>query len=494
MERATNRFNLIDEPWIPVAGIGPVSLMRIFSDPNLRALGGNPIQKIALIKLLLAIAQAAVTPRDEAEWEALGTEGLAAKTRAYLNEKRDCFWLYGEKPFLQIRGIASARLTSYGSVIPSVSTGNTTVLTMSQIERIPDDAERALILVQLMGFGLGGKKTDNSIVLSTGYTGKTNDKGKPSTGKPGTSIGFLGFLHSFIIGSTLWDTIRVNLITQQQLNEHQTFQSALGPVPWETPPTGEACPIAKSLQTSLLGRLVPFSRFVLLEEDGIRYSEGVAYPGYKEGGTDPSMAVSYSQKEPKVLWVDPEKRPWRMLTSLLSFIQSDSANPYDCLSLRLALPRAIKMGTEITVWSGGLRVSSNAGEQYVSGTDDYVESEISLPVSLIGRAWFEQLKLETGALEDLSKAVYGSCLSYYRDIKSDGDMFARQASNLFWQLAERQFQDLIDACTDANKAKTMRRIFANYAQQAYDTFCPKDTARQLDAWAANKPYLGKYLA
>lgn len=494
MESATNRFNLVDEAWIPVAGVGLVSLARIFSDPGLRALGGNPVQKIALMKLLLAITQAAATPRDEAEWEALGAEGLASKSSAYLIEKRDCFWLYGEKPFLQMKAIASADLASYGSVTPSISTGNTTILTASQIERIPDDPERALVLVQLMGFGLGGKKTDNRVVLSAGYTGKTNDKGKPSTGKPGSSIGFLGFLHSFLIGPRLWDTIWVNLLTHQQIREHPVYISGLGPIPWETPPAGEACPIAKKLQSSLMGRLIPFSRFVLLEEDGLRYSEGLAHPGYKEGGVDPSVAVSNTGKEPKVIWVDPEKRPWRMLTSLLSFIKAGSNDSFDCLSLRLAFPRVRKRWEEISLWSGGLRVSSNAGEQYVSGTDDYVESEIALPVTLMDRTWFEQLKLEMDALDELSKAIYGSCMGYHKALKVDGDMMARQASNLFWQLAERQFQALIDACNDAQKAKDMRKIFAGYAQQAYDAFCPKDTARQLDAWAANMPHLGKYLA
>ena len=161
---------------------------------------------------------------------------------------------------------------------------------------------------------------------------------------------------------------------------------------------------------------------------------------------------------------------------------------------RSAFPRVKNRSTTIKLWSGGLRVSSNAGEQYVSGTDDYVESEISLPIVFIGQAWFEQLKMEMGGLEDLSKALYGSCMSYHKAMKVDGDMVARQASNLFWQLAERQFQTLIDACIDTNKTKAMRKIFANYSQQAYDSFCAKDTARQIDAWAANKPNYAKYLA
>jgi CRISPR system Cascade subunit CasA len=79
-----NRFNLVDEPWIPIANVGRVSLKQIFSNPNYRALGGNPIQKIAVMKLLLAIAQAAYTPVDNFDWEELSIDELAQNCLAYL--------------------------------------------------------------------------------------------------------------------------------------------------------------------------------------------------------------------------------------------------------------------------------------------------------------------------------------------------------------------------------------------------------------------------
>lgn len=116
MEVMKNRYNLVDEAWIPVAGEGLVSLKRIFSDPRLKALGGNPVQKIAVTKLLQAIAQAAATPKDESEWQAMGTEGLASKVQRYLSEKRDCFWLYGERPFLQMRAIAGMEKFLFGNL------------------------------------------------------------------------------------------------------------------------------------------------------------------------------------------------------------------------------------------------------------------------------------------------------------------------------------------------------------------------------------------
>ncbi len=79
-----NRFNLIDEPWIAVVDVGLVSLKDIFSQPGLRAFNGNPVQKIALTKLLLAIAQAAVTPADDSAWQRMGWQGMANRCLQYL--------------------------------------------------------------------------------------------------------------------------------------------------------------------------------------------------------------------------------------------------------------------------------------------------------------------------------------------------------------------------------------------------------------------------
>lgn len=70
----------------------------------------------------------------------------------------------------------------------------------------------------------------------------------------------------------------------------------------------------------------------------------------------------------------------------------------------------------------------------------------------------------------------------------------KKARSLFWQLCERRFQDLVNACEDTEQARAMRPAFARFVLKAYDTYCPKDTARQLDAWARNLPNLSKYLS
>ena len=492
----TNKFNLVDEPWIPVAGKGLVSLSKIFSDPSLFALGGNPVQKIALTKLLLAIAQTAYTPKDAEDWKNLGASGMAKETLAYLTAKKDLFWLYGEKPFLQMPAIVTAEKQSFGAVQIFVATGNTTVLTQSQAEVFLTDAEKSMLVIQMMSFGLGGKKTDNSIVLSSEYQGKSNNKGKPSTGKPGPSIGFLGFLHSFLQGASLQESIWLNFVTEENLRELKFFPKALGIAPWEEMPQGENCPVAKSLKYSYMGRLVPISRFILLAEGGVHYSEGIAHQGYAGGIVDASVAVDFSTTKPKVLWADPEKRPWRLLPALLSFLGSEKRDTFDCLQLRLGIPRAKQSRAEFGLWSGGLRVSSNAGEQYVSGLNDFVESEIRFKTKHLNSIWFSKLKQEMDELNTLSKIVYGATRGFFKIQKSEGKGQAARAANLFWQLCERKFQEFVNACDDdsGEDVKKLRHVFAEFTNKAYNTYCPKDTARQLDAWAANCPNLTKYLA
>jgi len=492
-----NRFNLIDAPWLPIADVGRVSLRQVFSCPDYRALGGNPVQKIALLKLLLAIVQAACTPKDEQEWRALGAPGLAERCLDYLEHWYDHFYLYGEKPFLQIPTIAAATLQSFGAVMPEVSTGNTTVLNQGQVERSLDDADKAVLLVSLMGFALSGKKTDNSITLTPGYQGKRNDKGKPSSSKPGPAVAHMGLLHNFLLGTDLRQSLWLNLLTREQIAQTNIFPQGLGIAPWEQMPTGEDCLVAQALRQSLMGRLVPLCRFCLLADEGLHYSEGLAHPGYKDGVADPSVAIDYSGKDPKALWVNPEKRPWRELTALLGFFSQQQSQGFQSWQIHAGLERARDVSEVFAIWSGGLRVSSNAGEQYVSGSDDSVESQVWLHSEALGQSWFIQLKTEMDALDELARALYGQIARYFKEQLVDGAKLAAQGTHLFWQLCERDFQTLLDNCDEDEQSavnrRQLRRIFAAHAQHAYDRYCPKETARQLDAWAKCRPNPNKYL-
>lgn len=502
-----NRFNLIDEPWIPVADAGQVSLKGIFSNPQLRALGGNPVQKIALMKLLLAIAQSASTPHDDNTWRQNGWQGMADNCLSYLEKWHDRFYLYGEKPFLQMPAIQTAEAKSLGVLSPEISTGNTTVLTETQQEQRASDADKAITVIVQMGFGLSGKKADNSVVLTAGYQGKQNDKGKPASGKAGNAVGHMGLLHSFWMGESVVHSIWLNLFTMEDIAESVMYPT-LGVAPWEQMPAGEDDEIARALKESLIGRLIPMGKFCLLADDGIHYSDGIAHAGYLEGKADPTVSVDFAQKKPKALWVNPGKRPWRELTSLLQFIDQGKADSFDTPQLKRTLKRVSRSAKQFALWSGGLRVSSNAGEQYASGTDDYVQSEIWLSSHLLGSLFLEFLKNEMAQLDVIQKQLWGAVVRYFRqlsDIDKSGTGKAQpfvthqaeKATGAFWQLCERQAQVLINACDSTEDARLQRlrlhKTFAAYAIQVFDRICPNDSARQMDAWAQARPGFSKYL-
>jgi CRISPR system Cascade subunit CasA len=108
------------------------------------------------------------------------------------------------------------------------------------------------------------------------------------------------------------------------------------------------------------------------------------------------------------------------------------------------------------------------------------------------------------ALNALGKQVFASVMSYYatgpkkhdkgkgKEKSNDGKAAASQATQIFWELCGRESQTLIDVCADEKRRPDLRRRFAAFAHRAYNAACPRDTARQLESWAANRPRTGKY--
>ncbi len=491
-----NRYNLIDEDWIPIANRGKKSLRAIFNESDLPSLGGNPVEKISLMKLLLAIAQASYTPKDNADWKSLGSEGMAKSCLEYLDKWHDVFYLYGEKPFLQKPEVVGAKSVSYGAVKPEIADGNTTQFSQISIIKEFDESQKALLLLTLMSFALGGKKTDNSFLLTKGYTGKMNDKGKPSSGSDGVALAKYGLLHSFYTGNTLQESIYYNLFTLQNIQSQKNFINGLGVPPWEKMPQGEDCAIAQNLKNSFQGRLIPLARFCLLAEESLHYTEGIKHLNYLDGMTDPTVAGKFTEKTPKMIWVNPEKRPWRSLSSLLSFLDI-SKQSVTCLQLEAPMQRLKQIKPEnIGIWSGGLSVSSNAGEQYVAGNNDYVDSSIFIPMQFMDSIAYAHFEAEMKLLEEISSMLYTCVTRYYSKLNLDKNQakeFANKATLTFWNLAERKSQELIDICSDNSDILTLRKDFASYIQKAFQSVCPADTARQLQAFVQTKPNLLKYL-
>ncbi|MDO9105266.1 MAG: type I-E CRISPR-associated protein Cse1/CasA [Methylovulum sp.] len=487
-------FSLIDELWIPIADVGRVSLKQLFTESGYRALGGNPVQKIALTKLLLAIAQAAYTPEDDDDWAALGAGGMAEKCLVYLEQWRDRFDLYGERPFLQLNELKDFKTQTIGALCQHIATGNTTILYQSQVEMVIDDAEWALMILVDQNFSVKHNLAYGALTLEGG-------KGKGKVTKSGPALGSGSYLHHFLQGSYLHQTIWFNQLSKEVINQlsfkYKLEQSK--PV-WEFSITDRESQESDIVKNSYLGRLCPLSRFIVRDGNKLKYCEGIVYPNHTEGVREVSVAFSETKNgETKALNVNPEFRPWRSLPALLSFfiIAHNQSSGWECLQLKLSLyaGRVQDHGEGFGIWSGGILLSGDIFSQFAKGNDDIVESNVWLENNFFEdpSGWITKLQLEIEELDQLSNIVYSSTLNYFKSQKAEGKKQAAMASHLYWQLCERQFQALVNVCYDFNQAQAMRKTFARFAQKAYDSFCPNHTARQLNAWAANTPNLGKYL-
>lgn len=471
-------FNLIEEKWIPIAGRGRASLREIFADGNVKGLGGNARQKIALMKLLLGIAQAACTPESTDEWRKLGPVEMATACLKYLEKWHDKFYLYGDEPFLQMP-VERAKIERMSIFQPEIAQGNNPRLTHIQCAREMEDADRALMLLTEMSMCLGGKKGDRSVSLAAGYEKRS------APGGPG--VGHMGYLHSFLTGSSILETLWLNLLTKEEIANLPVFSAGLGVPPWERMPKTENCEVAQELRNSLQGRLIPMARFCKLSETGVHYTEGISHPGHLEGRWDPSVAGMLDKKKYTMVWTDPEKRPWRSLSALLAFLSAQKGL-FQCAQLGICIPRLKTTDIDIFgIWSGGLRVSSNAGEQFVSGSDDMVESETMLNRQIFDEEWYDRFAQTMNWLEDSARVLFGCVMKYYDELGAEAKGEAARATGIFWELAERELLNLINACADRDSTEDMKKIFRGMVRDAYDDVCPHETARQLLAWAGHRP-------
>ncbi|MCK9329644.1 MAG: type I-E CRISPR-associated protein Cse1/CasA [Sphaerochaetaceae bacterium] len=493
-----DRFNLFDEQWIPIPLKGKASLRQVFTDETLESIGGTAIQKLAILKLLLAIGQTAATPEDNDDWKQMGAQGLGKKCIHYLEEHRNLFFLYGEKPFLQFPSLKknkekhSLQERDIGTnYLPDLPSDNNTIINSFQTSHPLSDSDKAVFIVSIMNYSLGGKRTDkNSPIFTPGFATK---KG---SAKPGPSLGnYNGYLQTCFQGKSILETVWLNLLSRENINSFfpQTCDMPIVP-PWEKMPSGEDDKTARQLKSGLMGTLCGMCRFVYLDGDGIIYTDGIQYPSHKDGWREPFMAFS-NDEPPKVAWVDTSKRPWRNLSALLELSLTNTCKDINCPQISMLFRRNCKAINEIGIFSGGLKVRANSGDQSVKQTDDFVDDSTFLTTSILNEEWFSKLKQEMNGLEELSKILYSSINKYWAGLKSGSSKaIAANGSEAFWDSCNSIKQCLFEKVQNDEKLRLQRKQFSDIAFAVYNNFCPKDTAKQILQWAESRPSFSKYLA
>ena len=457
-------FNLATDSWIKLAGRPPVSLLDFFANDDAIVLGGTAVQKLVVFRLLLAILQVSCSLEDEEEWKELTIEEMKTLAINYLKLHIAEFGLYDkEKPFLQhpLVTVKKEKLLPIGAFLPGVCVGNATVLYSSNIlPQTVSDQDTVYALLQLVTFGMGGKRPDQSIIFAPGYE-KKSAPSSPALGR--------GWLHSFPLGDNIFETLKLNIFSEEKIEEIAFMKSGIGVPPWESMPLKEVGTEADAYTSSLLGWLVPISRFCRLEDGMVHMTSGVEYPKIVTGICDLSVSTKSvgpaAKKTISAVQAQTSCLPWRQLDAVMAYLGKGSA--LGCKSIQMRSQDAIG------IWCLGMQVSDNSGEQFFSGWDDFVESTFTAQKGWIGTVFFENYLQEFCEINKLKNILYAAIMNYYKSMKAEdfGKECADRGVRNFWSYAEGLSLNFIRACAEGDPSK-FRSKFNELILKAYSDVCP----------------------
>ena len=384
------------EPWIQVERLdgstGKLGLLALFKDAhNLRGISGElPQMQFATLRLCEAIMYRAFgapgTSEEEARdlWRELWELGRfpSEEISAYLDEYRDGFDLFGEKPFYQVRGLvyAAAEPSSISSLMPDIPKQDKALFAMRSIRYADslsfDEAARYLLIEQ--GYDTSGIKTPVE-----GNTHVNKGKVYPPKGLPGT--GWCGSIGgTFVEGRNLFETIMLNwVLADDRGGERGLFGIEEDCPPWERDDIGpdmKECEPAGPVQVLTWQnrriRLIPNGDGTCVKGVVLCYGDTMK-PIDKQGleMMTPWRRSEQQQKKWSLPYIplmakkhDPNRSIWRGLSSLVAIDNEDVAGQSD---LRPGVIRWIESLESAGVLDGNQVMSIRAqGMEY--GTQDSV--------------------------------------------------------------------------------------------------------------------------
>ncbi len=494
-------MNLVNDPWIPVIlqdkSSATVSLRDIFTrGETIADLAANPCQRIALMRLLICVAQAALDgPADEAEWRTCRGR-LASAALAYLDKWQHRFNLFGEHAFLQVDGLENPddSFVKPITTLDATSANGGTGLTMlwdhaaTSSESSVDEIAIPLFLLCYLNFSCSGK------------VGKAQWRGSVFNGSAATAPSH-NFLHTYLLGRNIVDTIHFNLVSKEIVKSSVCvgdFTKWGNPV-WESMPKSpdDKDAMCNAAET-YLGRLVPLSRLVLLmKHDGRRYSCMVGpppeclkmkrIPFLRE----PAATVRLSKKDgaPYYLSAKAGRHIWRDLEAILALDQEGGTLALLPFMQTFVFPQQT---TCFRVWIGGSVRGDNEGKY-----DDLVEWSAELPSACFLDRSLTAYKTGISLAEQTEGCLRAALEKYNQPIcdkPAKGNIkFIRDskqipynlAKTLYWQSLDGSFSVLLEA-VEKNTVlsfEAWRRVIDSALRAAYAQTCPHATPRQIQAYA-----------
>lgn len=349
-------FNLVDEPWIPVAYIDgkldAVSLEEALRDAGrIREIEGDQAQQVLpIIRLLLAVLYRSQPLSDGdnesalmGEWAAIWKRGhfdLEA-IHGYLDTFRDRFDIFdAHHPFYQVPGLeyAGREPDGIGELVADVPKDEKFLFSMRNRNRLQSlsFAEAARCLVFQQSYATAGIKTPVK-----GYSGAKAGKAYAPKGAVGTGmLGAEGGI--YLEGKSLFETLMLNWVLFDDRRSGVPIVGCEEDVPpWEKDETtpdhrdplpGEPYgPVQSYTWQSRRMRLVPNDEGTAVI--GVVSCYGDIPRVIDASGSEPMTVWRESQTQQKKLGLpyvplmpqvhDPSRQAWRGLASIVSFSGRD---------------------------------------------------------------------------------------------------------------------------------------------------------------------------
>jgi CRISPR system Cascade subunit CasA len=515
-------FSLVSDPWIPV--VTPkgeccfVGILDVFTNgDHLADLAVRPHERIALMRLLICVAQAALDgPASDYDSPEATASGLTQAAKPYLEKWRKSFDLFHPKtPFLQCVDISkSSKRKDKGEENPkkkggkksekqndetidgdftptskldfALATGNNTTLFdhggAVEQARAFTAAQLALMLLTFQNFSPGGLIAQ--VRWKNGETSKTS-KHAPCT--PGS------MLHGFLRRDNLFATVCANLLSKALVERVYGVKKWGMPI-WESPPLGpDDTKAITNLTSTYLGRLVPISRLIRLEPDDAHMllGDGIAYTSYKDGGMRAPSATEVAKKDGsgRTLLGVRSRALWRELHALTLARHNDVGGALTLLNVRNE--------AAFDYWVGAFLTNK-------ATVLDTVESVFHVPAQMLGEQGYNAYDGGVQYAEAVAKRLNWAIGIYRQQIdggwqgrlKSAGpkkgellEQLHSHAARHYWTRLESHRDLLLShvklfGTKDGLNALDQWRVLVNdSAREAYRLVCGMETPRQVRAYA-----------
>lgn len=472
-------MNLTIDPWIPALRADGrrdlFNLHDLFAQAHeLRDLAVKPHERVALMRLLLCVTQAALDgPADEAEWETCQPL-IQPRVRDYLTKWKSALELLGDgKRCLQFPNLQPGKESDEGNAATkldlALATGNNSTLFDNSAgeERVLHSARVAVSLVAFQCFSPGGR------IGVAKWNGKDTPGKGSSNHAPCTPS---SMVHTFLLGDSLLATLHRNLITKESAMYDYGADRWGKPV-WELPCGHDGDKAAQTNATlTYLGRLVPLSRAIHLHDGGcsLILANGLDYPSFP-AFREATATIVKRKDELAVLPASTARSLWRQLAAIS--VQRRAGADAACGPFALS---HASNATDTTLWVGAL-VTDKAK------IEDVVESNYSLPPGMfteLGRAAYEQ---GVAHAEEREGVLIQAVKAYAYSLKIGSPAYDR-ARQQFWTRVEQHLTALFGLARDPDLVADLPnsdwgKAVVDAAMAAYERSCPRQTPRQIEAYA-----------